>query len=85
MQQGSKAVICYEIVLIYSTLIWSYQYLFPKKLTFLSEVADVVLLMLSFPNVPLSFLRDREKDSNDYFYHFIFCLHEKSINMLIEA
>lgn len=50
--------------------------LFPKKLTFLSEAPDIGLLMLSFPNVPLSFLRDKEKNQSDYFYHFLFCSHK---------
>lgn len=66
--------ICRTIfILIYSAENKTYPYLFPKQLTFLSEAPDVGLLVLSFPKVLLSFLRNREKNSSDNFYQFIFC------------
>lgn len=67
-------------VLIYSAENESYPYPFPKQLTFLSEAPDIGLLMLSFPKVLLSFLRNREKDSSDYFYQFIFCSYKNYIH-----
>lgn len=60
-------------ILIYSAENKTYPYLLPKQLSFLSEAPDVGLLVLSFPKVFLSFLRNREKDLSDYFYQFIFC------------